>query len=361
MSNCRTSRCQLAPSAVRTATSFCLPVARVSSRLATLAHAMSSTSVTEPITTSTASRTLPTTDSTSGTTSIVNVRSRLIFFSNPAGNGRDVALRQFVRHARLQTRHDVEVLIAPALDLRLRAEGQRKKDVHLPDAGNGRHDLAVQQEVRPEHADDLVLVAWHVRILESVQRDELAHDARIGAERAAPECVTEDNDGRVSQRVLLRAKEPSVEWRRAQQVKQARRRLEPFDALRPVLRGRRISRAREQCADAAVRDRHFGKRAVLLLDVEVLSGRRPVLRDVDPWRPQPQHNQSIGVRIWQRLQQQRVDDAEDRGVGADPDRERRDDQERQPCASSQRANGVADVMHRRNSGAFRRWCTAGVG
>ena len=50
VSSWRTSRCQLAPSAVRTAISFCRPVARVSSRLATFAHAISSTSVTEPST-----------------------------------------------------------------------------------------------------------------------------------------------------------------------------------------------------------------------------------------------------------------------------------------------------------------------
>ena len=75
----RTSRCQRAPSATRTAISFWRAVARVSNRFATLAHAMSRTSVTEPITTNTARRTLPTTDSTSGTTSIVKVRSRLSF------------------------------------------------------------------------------------------------------------------------------------------------------------------------------------------------------------------------------------------------------------------------------------------
>ena len=79
VSSWRTSRFQLAPSAVLTAISFCRLVARVSNRLATLAHAISSTSATEPSTTSTATRTLPTTDSTSETTSIVNVRSRLSF------------------------------------------------------------------------------------------------------------------------------------------------------------------------------------------------------------------------------------------------------------------------------------------
>ena len=62
---------------MRIATSFCRPVARVSSRLATLAQAISSTSATDPSSTSSARRTLPTTCSRSGTTLIVNVWSRL--------------------------------------------------------------------------------------------------------------------------------------------------------------------------------------------------------------------------------------------------------------------------------------------
>ena len=44
VNNWRTRRCHPAPSAVRMATSFWRPVARVSRRLATLAHAISSTS-----------------------------------------------------------------------------------------------------------------------------------------------------------------------------------------------------------------------------------------------------------------------------------------------------------------------------
>ena len=61
------------------ATSFWRPVARVSRRLATFAQAISSTSVTDPRRTRTARRTLPTTCSSSGTTLMVNVLSRLSF------------------------------------------------------------------------------------------------------------------------------------------------------------------------------------------------------------------------------------------------------------------------------------------
>ena len=157
VSSWRTSRCQLAPSAVRTAISFCRPVARVSSRLATLAHAISSTSVTDPSTTSTASRTSPTTDSTSGTTSMVKVRSRLSFSR--------------MRPAMAATSAFACAIVTPgfrrAMTLKFSsprrfdgvgAERQRQEDVHLPDAGHGRHDLVVQQELRPEHAGHFELV-----------------------------------------------------------------------------------------------------------------------------------------------------------------------------------------------------------
>ena len=59
-----------------------------------------------------------------------------------------------------------------------------------------------------------------------------------------------------------------------------------------------------------------------------------------------------GLRIRQRLQQQRVDDAEDRGVGADADRERRDDDERQARAAAQRADGVAEVLEECRHGVW---------
>ena len=126
VSSCRTSRCQLAPSAVRTAISFCRP-SRASAagwrRWRTRSAGRASPS---PARRAPRSRTLPTTDSTSGTTSIVKVRSRLSFSRIRAAMAATSALRLRHRHARLQTRHDVEVLVAPALD-RVGAERQRQK------------------------------------------------------------------------------------------------------------------------------------------------------------------------------------------------------------------------------------------
>src|SRR6185503_5373857 len=57
-----------------------------------------------------------------------------------------------------------------------------------------------------------------------------------------------------------------------------------------------------------------------------------------------QHHETLRIRVRQRLQQQRIDDAEDRGVGADADRERGNDDEGQHRAASRGTNGVADVL-----------------
>jgi hypothetical protein len=156
------------------------------------------------------------------------------------------------------------------------------------------------------------------------------------AEGALPEGVAEDHHRRLSRHVVLGLQQASVHGPRAQHRKQAGRGLEPFDALRLI-------RA-EQRGDAPARDRHLLERAVLLLDVEVLPWRRPVLRDVDARRPQPQHDEPIRIGVGQRLQQQRVDDAEDRAVGADADRQRRDDDQRQRPAAAQRPDGIAEIL-----------------
>ena len=100
---------------MRTAISFCRPVARVSSRFATLAHAISSTSATDPSSDQdrepdVADDGLDERDDVDGERAVA-----LVLVANPAGDGRDVRVRLRHRHARLQARHDVEVLVAAPL------------------------------------------------------------------------------------------------------------------------------------------------------------------------------------------------------------------------------------------------------
>src|SRR5262249_17360333 len=77
---------------------------------------------------------------------------------------------------------------------------------------------------------------------------------------------------------------------------------------------------------------------ILSLDVEVLSGREPVLRYVQTWRPAPKNHQPVRFCEWQRAQQERVDHAEDRGVRTNPDRQ-----------GQNRHRGKARVLEQRSS------------
>ena len=59
----------------------------------------------------------------------------------------------------------------------------------------------------------------------------------------------------------------------------------------------------------------------------------------------PRHDQPIGLRERQRPHQHRVDDAENRGVGADAEGERHERNEGEPGPERQGPQGDPDVVH----------------
>ncbi len=59
----------------------------------------------------------------------------------------------------------------------------------------------------------------------------------------------------------------------------------------------------------------------------------------------PRHDQPIGIRERKRPQQRRVDDAENRGVGADAKGERHERDEGEPGPERQGPQGNPDVVH----------------
>ena len=267
----------------------------------------------------------------------------LVLLPDARGNHVHVRLRGGHRHAALHARHHVVVLVAAPVD-RVRAERKRQEHVHLRDARNRRHDLGVQQEVRPQDAGDRELVLGLAgAFAHAVEGDAPPDDVRIRPEEPRPERVAEDHDRRLPRRVFFGKQEPPVQRPGAQQLEEARRRSQGLHALRLL--------EPEQRAGATAGDRHLVERPALVPDVDVLPGRRPVLRDVDPRGSQPQDREPIGFGIWKRLEQQRVDHAEDRRVGADADRERGHDDERQSPASPEGANRIPDVL---NEGRHRR-------
>jgi hypothetical protein len=75
--------------------------------------------------------------------------------------------------------------------------------------------------------------------------------------------------------------------------------------------------------DAGVlEDRHVFERGRVALVEEEDVGRDGKLRVTEAGGAAPDVHQPVGVRVGQRLEQDGVDDAEDGGGGADPERER---------------------------------------
>jgi hypothetical protein len=122
---------------------------------------------------------------------------------------------------------------------------------------------------------------------------------------------------------------------RSQQMKQVRGGLQAIDQ-------HRLIEPRER-AVSPMRDRDLLEGMVLIQDVDVLPGRRPVLRDADPRRTQPEHGEPVGIGVWKRLEQERVGDAENGGVGADTEGEREHNRSSQSGAFPESSQSVTQI------------------
>ena len=125
----------------------------------------------------------------------------------------------------------------------------------------------------------------------------------------------------------------------AEQREKIRRDADRPDALRLAAAG--------QVFVAADRDRHLFEAPARGLDVDILRRRKPVLGDAEAGRAVPENGEPIGVLIGKRPKDERVRDAEDRGVRADAERDRQhgggDERAipREPANASRRSGGIA--------------------
>ena len=166
VSNWRTMRARPAPSAERIANSRLRTVARTSSRLATLAQEISSTSPTAPSIISSELRASPMMLSRNGPTRKMRSPIRV----------RELTVVLWAR------RHAMGVGLRHS-DARLEQSGHLKEEVHVvadrvklkrqPEVG-----LRVGDEILSDHADDGV---WLI-----AQRERFPHDGRVAAEPALP-------------------------------------------------------------------------------------------------------------------------------------------------------------------------------
>ena len=172
-----------------------------------------------------------------------------------------------------------------------------------------------------------------------VHLEDAADDRRVAAEAALPVLVAQHQDGRCA-RLLVRVLERTPERRpHAEHVEEVRGDDARGDALG--------LRAAEQDEPHVVEFHEsleaLRARAVvenlLIREAGVLDvGQRPLL---------PQHDEAVAVLIRQRAEQDAVDDAEDRRVGADPERHRQHDHDREARVAAEIAQPVAQVLGER--------------
>ena len=184
------------------------------------------------------------------------------------------------------------------------------------------------------------------------EADGLADHGRVAVERGRPEPVREDRRARRLGTIVLRVQQAAEHRAKAHHLEER-----PVDDARldhaglvaeanhREVHGRKIAESadggdtRLDVVDLRHRERH-----VLGADS------RSALADVD---------QAIFVAIDERTEQHAADDAEDRGVGADAERERHHDGGGQALGTQERAQGEPDVPSKgrrppRTSGCARR-------
>ena len=330
VSSCRTSRCRLAPSAVRIATSFSLPadarqqqVRHVGARNQQHQRHRPEQHQQRPAHVSHHLLLQPHHVHAEGAVA-------LVLLADPAGDHVDIRLRLLNRNSALQPHHDVIVLV-PAPLHGIRPQRQRQIHVHLVHRPLRRHHLCVHRELRAKHSRHRDRVP--------VERDRPADDVRVRVEQPLPQAVAQNRDGRLAGLVLIRRQQAAQQRPGPEHPQQARLRAHSVDQFRLLPPGQREA--------PGLRQRHLFERVVLVLYVDVLARRRPVAEDSDSRRVQPNRGQPPRLGVGQGTEQQRVHHAEHRRVRSDSDRQRCRDHQRHHRILAQHAQGITQILQGR--------------
>ena len=221
------------------------------------------------------------------------------------------------RHASLETSRRLEEV---ALIDRVRIELERHPQLRrLSDFG--------QVERGTDDADDFVWIA--------AELNRLPDDVGIAPEPARPQPVAEHGDAGTSRQIFLARKRSTLEQRRAKQLEVVRAHLSG-----PKLLG-------DGAAGVVDDVRPIGGRVLndrrLLPPVRELRRRRDRTALSLPIRAHEEHD-VVGLRERQRLQQHRAHDREDRGIGTDAKRQRRDRRGREHAVLAKHPERVSEIL-----------------
>ena len=203
----------------------------------------------------------------------------------------------------------------------------------LPRSPEGRGHRNV--EIRRRDADDLVRLA--------VDAHRFADDVRPRAEAPPPQTVTQHDDARVARHVAV-FDESSCHRRLADRREELARDAKSLNALR-------LGAAREVHLPVGER-RHAIEGGRLRLPVEEVGRRDGLCRKRLAIAVLGDDGQSIDVLQVERTKNERVEQRECRGVGAQADRERQHDGGGDERIAGQRAHRDTDFLEQRGHGAI---------
>jgi hypothetical protein len=132
-----------------------------------------------------------------------------------------------------------------------------------------------------------------------------------------PRAIAEDGYLWLARRVFFREERAAEKSFSAEHLQESRLRAEAVKTLGLFETG--------EYGLAALGDGHLLERVILLLNVDVLAGRRPIHEDTDGGRVQPDVGETLRVRVSERTQEEGVNDTEDGSIGPNADRQRGDD------------------------------------
>jgi len=186
-----------------------------------------------------------------------------------------------------------------------------------------------EQEIAGHNADD--------GVADPIEKNLLVHDFGICAKAADPQAVAHHDHMRTAGDVLVGGEHTSESSIDLQQGKQICRNGLALDARRFA--------AASQIETAVLDGAHSLKNGVLRLPVGEIPGRRLVLvlfieRQANFF---PHHYQTISVGIGQALKQDDIDDGENRGVGADAERQSENSDGGEARILAEHAQTVANI------------------
>ena len=233
---------------------------------------------------------------------------------HPRGDGGDFRAAALDRHARRQLGEEPQAAPAAAVH----AVAQRERRPHLRAARPERREV----EARRHHAHD--------RVRRSVEAHRASQHGRVPRERPPPQRVPEQDDVLAARLLLLGRERAPQERARARHLQDPGRQAQPGHRLGAAVRG--------QVRMPELGDTHRAERRRVRSDLAERRGRDRVASVV-------QHDgQPLGLRVRQRLQQDRVHRTEDDRGRPDPERQGGRRGGREAGCARQLPRAVADVL-----------------